>query len=811
MKRPLLPPTIAIMAGIVLAEYWEGAFPIALAFLALTLTGILIASRRILTLALVFVWASFFLLGFIHMRLIIEPPRDRNHIFYQLDGNEKTLEGVIVDLSEQSETGSLLTVSLYRLYENSSRYKNIHGQILLSVRTDQVFSYGDVIRFKTQPREPKSFQNPGVFDYKKYLQYRGIWVRGSITRPTSICLLRSGYGSPLIRPFMGFRQHLSRFIMENAPFPASTIIQACILGLQRNIPAEIWEKFNRTGTSHIIAISGFNMAIVAGFAALATRAVLSIYPPLLLRLNLQLLSTVVASLFVLFYTFVAGAGISVLRATITILVFMFALILGRVREAENTLALAAIVILLFSPYLLFDLSFQLSFSAVYALIYITPRLMDLLPPLEEMPPLMRKIVRAVYAFLAATAGATLGTLPVLIYHFHRLSPLVLVSNALVVPILGFLVVPLSMVIMITFPLSAKITGFIVYVTAKLVDISVAIVDFLSALPYSSLLLTPIGYGQIALYLIALIFFISALGAQKYRPLKFIASGTAAFLLALSLAWPINGHLSGQLKLTILDVGQGQAIFLQLPGRRAALIDGGGSFDSHFDIGKNVIAPFLLRQGVCRLSRIVVSHPHPDHVGGLLYIVKNFPVQEIWVNEDFFANENTVDLRKEARARAIPIRVIAAAFSHEAEDHVKWEIIHPPSPLSPPCLGDENDRSLVIRITYGTTSFLVPGDITEEAEKFILQQKRPIKSQVLIVPHHGSRHSSTPDFIEKVAPLYACVSAGGGKSPHLPHPDTIERFRDRAIPLYRTDKHGAVTFYSDGESISVQTFVVAYDR
>jgi len=808
MKRPLLIPLMACIAGITGGAYFEIPIYILLALLAASFFALLLSFRYCKAFTLIFLSAIFFLLGITHMEIISALPRDAHHVYYKTGDSLHSMEGVITDISYPGE-GTNLTVSLYRIYEHG-RAQSSHGRIYLSVRTNQTFFYGDVIRFKTRLKEPRSFKNPGVFDYARYLRYRGIWARGIISQPSAICVIRSGYGNPFLMPFMGYREFLRRVIGENAPYPASAIIQACVLGLQNSIPRELMEKFNRTGTSHIIAISGFNMAILAGFVGLTMRWLISLYPSLLLYTNLQLISTIFATLSVVFYTFIAGAGISVIRATITILVFMLAFILGRIRDSENTVCLAALVILLISPYLLFDLAFQLSFSAVYALIYMTPKLMALLPSMADYPPLLRKTLKTFYTFLATTLSAAAGTLPIIVFHFHRLSPLIIISNILVVPILGFLVVPLSMIIMIFAPLSSSFSHLIITITAKLADLSVLIVGFFASLPYSTLLLPGINFWQIGLYLGTLYFCLMALRGGTRAVGYFILSIFLFFSLTLSFCIPLHS-LENKLELTCLDVGQGQAIYVRT-SKETMLIDGGGFYNSDFDVGRNIIAPFLLHKGVTRLSRIVLTHPHPDHVGGLIYIIKNFPVEEIWVNEDAKNNENSAELLTEAYTRKIPVRVIYAGFVHNTAEATKIEALHPPKKGEFLRVLDENDRSLVLKLTHGKISFLLPADISERAEGLLLlRDRKKLKSDVLLVPHHGSRHSSSPPFLEAVKPHFACVSAAGSSHLMLPNPKTIERYRDMAIPLFQTEKHGAVTFLSDGSSLVVKTFVVASER
>lgn len=807
MKRPLLLPLAAAMSGIITATVVEVAFSFALATLLLVLIALLVTFRRHSTIALIIIGVVFFLTCFLHMRLIMDPPRDKGHVSWYINHGVTPFEGVIVDLpTTTSASHTSLTISVYRIYEHGQA-RSIHGKVLLSVKTPrQDFYPGDVVRFKTQLRAIAGFHNPGVFDYERYMHDRGIWVRGYISQPGAICVLRSGYDYPVLSSITRYRMYLKGLIATSAPYPESTILQASLLGTQQAIPDELREKFNRTGTSHIIAISGFNVGIVAGFAALLCRWTLSLYPPLLLWINLQLISSLAAGLLVVFYTFIAGAGISVLRATIMILVFIFALILGRIRLLENTLFLAATILLLFSPYLLFDLSFQLSFCAVYALIRLTPPLMELMPFGERLPPIIEKPIRSVYAFVIATICATIGTLPIIVFHFHRLSPLVLFSNLLVVPILGVLVIPLITLVIVTAPVSVTITRGIIAIASFLVQLSIRIIDYLSSLPYASILLPHIGLGQVALYLTALVTFVLWLDQERR---KFIYLGISAVLsltLVFTVLIPHGPQGKGTFQLTALDVGQGQSLFLRLPSGEAMLIDGGGFYDQSFDLGRNVLTPFLLHKGVTELTRIIITHPHPDHVGGLLYLARNFSVREVWLNRDASAHENTEELRFELQRRRIPMRIVSSEMPSETRDGIALQILHPPPPGREMNFRNENDRSLVIKITHGTVHFLLPADISEEVERQILAYGRNIvRSDVLIVPHHGSRHSSSITFIKAVRPAYACISAGGtGKYP-LPHPAVIGRYRSVGIDPLRTDRHGAITFISNGHHVYPQTF------
>lgn len=287
--------------------------------------------------------------------------------------------------------------------------------MLLNVEGRREFKYGDVIRFKTRLKVPHNFQNPGGFDYVKYLRHKGVMVRGFIRDSAGIVILRENQGNIFKLHLERFRTYLKTFIMENSSSPEGEIIQAMILGDQKEIPKDVMENFNKTRMTHIIAISGFNIGIIAFLSFFVIRLIMKSSPYLLLRFDIVKVSTVFAVVPVIIYTFIAGMGISVVRAAIMAVTFMIAIIFGKDRDLYNSLILAALIILVVSPPSLFDVSFQLSFMAVRAILFITPRLAMLMPEgnPEEMPRhrvWVTKIYKNIVIFIMVSLSATLGTL-----------------------------------------------------------------------------------------------------------------------------------------------------------------------------------------------------------------------------------------------------------------------------------------------------------------------------------------------------------------------------------------------------------------
>jgi competence protein ComEC len=859
MTTPMTPLLIALMTGITCSSL----FPIPDTPIQFTLVSLLIiillVSRKIghrtLYPLLLF---SFFLVGILEMNIHLHPNTGEDHIKnYVLDG-KVTVEGMICDNPQVSPDRTELIVSSSRVFRNGE-YLPVSGRLLLNIRESCRFRYGDVVRFTSRLRPPHNFGNPGGFDYERYLRLKGILVRGFVNDASGIVVLRSEAGNPLRTRLEHFRDRIRESIKETEPDTEGKIIQAMILGDQKEIPKETMDKFNRTGTTHIIAISGFNIGIVAVFSLFALRLFLKSSEYLLLRWNMVAISTFFAILVVVIYTFIAGAGISVVRASIMVVLFMVAILINREGDLYNTLALAAFLILVVNPPSLFDISFQLSFAAVTSLLFLMRRLTALLPP----PPSVdssnlqgiacflfhtKKALRALILFFFASFAATLGTLPLIILYFNRLSLITLAANLLVVPILGVIAIPFCLLIVLAVPISSTLTHFIVQISGFLVKISLFIVDELAALPWASAYVATPTFLEIAafyLLLISLGFWLDAWRGKKdgLPPGRMVSVWKIIFAL-LIFFFILDGILmhfrnlhTGRLAFTAVDVGQGSATLIRFPGGKRMLVDGGGFFDESFDVGKYVLAPFLWYERIDRIDTIVLTHPHPDHLQGLLFILENFRVREVWTNGDEADSPLYLSFQQSVRDRGVVMTVLSDTTPEIDISGVRIRIFNPPGashtlrapPLDLLPTGNEapdrghlalpalpikkrsrvsdemNDRSLVMQLSFGKLTFLVPGDIAEGVESRLVQSAFDLRSDVLFVPHHGGFRSSTPPFLDKIRPQIAVVSCGKDNVFRLPHPDVMRRYERLHSRIYRTDRDGAITISTDGNDLRTQTF------
>jgi len=801
---------------------------------------------------------SLFLLGILEMNIYLHPHLDKDHISHFMGSGKINAEGVICENPQVSPEKTELIVSVSRILING-QYIPVSGHVLLNVREPYPFHYGDAIRFHSRLRFPHNFSNPGGFDYERYLRFRGILVQGFVNDAAGIIVLRREIGNPLRIRLERFRELIRKTILDTAPETEGRIIQAMILGNQKEIPKEVMEKFNRTGTTHIIAISGFNIGIVALFSFFVIRLLLKSAEYLLLRWNMVMISTLFSILIVILYTFIAGSGISVIRASVMVVIFMAAILINRERDLYNTLALAAFFILIVSPYSLFDISFQLSFVAVASLLFLTPRLVTLLPPpltSDSIGPTqkkwllshIKKALRTMSLFFFASLSATLGTLPLILFYFNRLSLVTLAANLIVVPILGVIAIPFCLLIVITVPISPWLADIIIQISALLVRISLSLIERLASLPWSSVFVSTPTLLEIAAFYLLLIssgFWLDQLSNRdktaKTRTTVFLYKMIPVMLILFFIidgTWIyFKGLQKGKLSLTAVDVGQGSAILVRLPGGRRMLVDGGGFFDDTFDIGKYVLAPFLWHERISRIDIVVLTHPHPDHLQGLLFVLENFHVGEVWTNGErsdsplylsflqIIRDRGIVmrgmsDMTPEMNVSGVSVRILnprgtstvprtttSSLIRANSEMGEAGALTIPPVPVKKRSnVSDEvNERSLVMKLSFGRRTFLLPGDITEISETRLVSSAVDLKSDVLFVPHHGSSRSSSIPFLEKVRPQMAVISCGFDNVFRFPHPETLRRFELLGTRVYRTDRNGAVTIVTNGNDIQSCVF------
>jgi competence protein ComEC len=392
--------------------------------------------------------------------------------------------------------------------------------------------------------------------------------------------------------------------------------------------------------------------------------------------------------------------------------------------------------------------------------------------------------------------AQLGVLPFIASVFNRVTFSSLVLNLAAIPLVG-LIMGLGYIFLLLSLLNPFLAGILARCIDFMVGILVAISHLFDPIPFLSFRIpTPPPLVILGYFL----FLGLLLVPKKFPGQKLITTfGFSHFLLTLVI-YPFSSS-SRTLKITFIDVGQGDSILVEFPGQKKMLIDGGGTPENTFDIGEYVVSPFLWEKGIKRIDYLVLTHAHPDHLNGLKAVARNFRIMEFWEAFSPQNDDSYEKLKKQLSSKTIQRRMFRG--QEETISGVNVQVLNPVQ-TSPYVSMVHNDQSLVLRISYGRTSFLLTGDIEEEAEKELVRSSFCLQSQMLKSPHHGSDSSSSKEFLLAVAPDFTLISVGTGNRYGLPDPIVLERYERLGIKIYRTDRDGAVEVSSNGQLLFFRT-------
>jgi competence protein ComEC len=395
----------------------------------------------------------------------------------------------------------------------------------------------------------------------------------------------------------------------------------------------------------------------------------------------------------------------------------------------------------------------------------------------------------------------LGTGPLVVYYFNRVSLVGFLSNLFLVPLMGFVNTLLSLLTALFVFLFQPLAQFLTHLNGIILNLSLTLVDLFARVPGASKrAATPSIFELLLVYGMLILAANLKRWRQAIRGLILLGSVYAAFQGYTYYSI----HHRQDLMVTFLDVGQGDAAVIFFPRGKVMVIDGGGTPDGSFDPGEKIVAPYLWKAKRKTVDYLVNSHPHPDHLQGLLFLLENFEVRNVWDNGDREAESPLVEkLLELGRER---VEAVGREKSTQEVSGARIEFFHPPGDKVRKATLWGNDASLVLRLTYGEVSFLFPGDIESSAEGEILKTGVDLRSTILKVPHHGSRTSSTADFLEVVRPQFAVFTVRGGARPRLPNPEVLGRYENMGVKILRSDRDGAITFVTDGKNLRVKTYL-----
>ncbi len=701
---------------------------------------------------------------------------------------------------EYGDANSKIKVELSRCKIGKKEWQEVSGRAQISVKGSvNDYLYGDIIRFKARLGLPKKYNNPKGFDYRDFLLNKGIGVTGYMPGMGKLERLgvKKGFWIQVKRSIEGFRSRIRGFIDRNLSSKDSQIIKALILGDRGITSYDVEEAFRRAGVMHILVISGLHVGFVATAFFVFFKTIFSCFTIFALRFNVIKIASFVTIVMVLFYVLFTGSHISTVRAGIMITVYLVSIILDRRQDIYVTLAIAAIIILLQNLFAIFEISFQLSFIAVLSIVYLYPKLEKHFPILRGKKWRIRPL-----QLVAVSTVVLIGVGPVIAYNFNQITIMGLIANVVVIPLVGILMVPFGLLLCMGCSLSETLAGVVLEYLNYISSVLLYVVEFLSRCSDPFIIRVSPTLFEI------LLFYTFVLCLINWRSIyykKVLISFLSIACLGNFFYWGVLPYMNKELKITFLDVGQGDSILVQFPSQKVLLIDGGGIKGSDFDLGKNVIAPYLLKNKIKKVDYIINTHPHHDHYKGLSYIIQNFSPEKIWINaydapDDEYAE--WMAFRKSFNESGAEVSIANEDTDAIIEGDVRVEFLSPPVEITG---WERNDTSIVNKIVYGDVRVLLAGDLAKIGERWLMGQGGDLKSDILKIGHHGAFDAGSDLFLDAVNPAKVIISAGLNNIYGVPHQTTLNRLNKRAIEILRTDINGAIEISTDGKEIKVATY------
>jgi competence protein ComEC len=491
---------------------------------------------------------------------------------------------------------------------------------------------GERIRFPAKLKEFENFNNPGNFDYRFYMKSRGLSLVAIVTDGRYVVPMGEGnlgFAGSILEKARG---PLRQFFHERLSKTTSPIYTALILGERQGLTSKLREPFDRSGVSHIMAVSGLHLGLVAWLFFISIKWLLSLSYRVTLVTDIRKLAAIITTVPVIAYALLTGLQISTQRAMVMVLVFLFSFIIGREKDVWSSLSLAALIILTLNGDALFTISFQLSFVAVAGILWLTPLIFSRIAKFKKEMEFFNKgqILHSILTYslglIAVTTAATIMTIPLIAHHFHRFSIVALPANLTVVPIIGLWVIPLGLLSSITLLLSSPLAGFLLSLGEFGLNLAISFVQFWSDIPWSSIRVIRLSWLEIVLLYAVFFLSLNFTLSRLYR----------IFLLFLLIVfftdigwWVYKTHCNSNLRVTILDAGSGDVSLIQFPGKEKMLITHNAFGQNGFNLGRIVVAPYLWHEKIQGIDYLILSSPQVHQTENLQFMIKNFYPKEVF--------------------------------------------------------------------------------------------------------------------------------------------------------------------------------------
>lgn len=636
-------------------------------------------------------------------------------------------------------------------------------KILINIKMSQdipSIKYGDSLYIEGEFKQPEEARNYKGYNYKQYLKTKKIIGTVELEKAK---ILKSSNGSFI----HNIQKYIKDTINGTLTDEEGNLLLAILLGDKDKLSEDIQESFKTSNLSHMLAVSGAHVSyIILGLTYVLQNSIIG-------KKN----EKIVCIIFLLFFMAITNFTPSVTRACIMAVLTLFSGIIYRKSDVYTNISVAALITLIFNPYNLLDLGFQLSYGGTIGIIIFIKRIQE--------KKSNSKVINYIKQMALVSIYANIIIIPIMMYHFNTVSFTFIISNIMASPILGIIVITgfLFIIASITVkPLTRLIAIFIKPILSILIKIS----QICSKLPFSNILVvTPYMFNVISYYAIILY----CIKSKKNNKCKIII----CLLIVLILINFIIYIFPQKLRIFFIDVGQGDSTLIITPDKKTVLIDGGGS-DS-FDVGEKVLLPYLLDRRILKIDYVLISHFDTDHCGGILTIMEKVKVKNIIISEQAEHSENYERFKKLMIHKKIRLIEVKKGDKIKIGRYSEFKILFPTSRL----LSENplNNNSIVAQFNYNNFKMLFTGDIEKLAEQQILKaEKAEIRADILKVAHHGSKTSSIPEFIKAVKPKIALIGVGKNNTFGHPNKQTIKNLENIKCRIYRTDIQGEIIIKID---------------
>jgi competence protein ComEC len=723
------------------------------------------------------------------------PPQQSNHISQYINSKYWEITGVIAEPPKYNAPKTRLIIRVTEL-KNKNTSHNVSGKIRLSVWNDvSHYRPGWRIRFISKIYPFSNFNNPGGFNYKKYMTFHRQIFGNAYPKDNRIEILNQS-------PTLNFKQKIQQqvqsrisqiFIHHTSP-QASGFLHTIILGNRDFLQNQTKESFAATGISHLMAISGLHMGLIAMTAFLLFKWLFRRSEKLCLHGWSDYCAVIPTFIMMTVYFMISGMSPSAQRAFIMITVFLCAQVFSKEQIALNTLYLAGSLILIWDIHSFTSISFQMSFCAVFFIITGFQRLPDHWKFVSKY-----KSIQYFVHMILCSVLAIMATSPLALHYFYQTSFMGLITNVFAIPVIGFIVLPFTLLsVFLVFIWEA----FAIQMIALIGYVCDAFIMLINNINDVAQLFNCTGHLNYLELFVWYALLITCLIKLKTK-IRYVLLSIILLIITIDVAyWTYQRYFHSDLRITVLDVGLGNAALVDFPGGKCMMVDGGG-LSSSFDMGQNVIAPYLWKHKIQSLDTLILTHPDLDHLQGLIFLAQNFNVKNAWTNGD---NKQTFlfdTWKKTLKDMNINTLQISAGCEKKIGD-VKILFFNPPAKNT---FEDTNNNSFVFQMQFQKNNFLFTGDIEKEAEALLCKTYcNALQSDLLMCPHHGSRSSSSLAFIHCVHPKHVFVSASGYNRHHLPNRNIIKRYAKAGSKVFSTGRDGAIMIRLSEESVQINTTV-----